>query len=149
MMATDWKWNIRPANGDDLNFIYSTWLNSLWADCESARGPQGPTFFSQYPRIIDHLLGSPSTQTVIACHFEDPNVIFGYLVASPPVAHYTFVKSNFRRYGIAKALIDHLKSGSEYTHRTGLLQVILRNKPTHSFNPYLLYTKGDPDHGTA
>ncbi len=140
-MTRDWKWNIRPANGDDLNFIYATWLQSFWADNESSRGSAGPTFFNEYPKVVDHILAQ--SKTVVACKFDDPLVIYGYLVASPPIAHYTFVKSNFRRYGIAKALLEHLKCGETYTHRTGILQNILSTHPGRTYNPYLLYTQGE------
>ena len=139
----DWKFNIRPANGDDLNFIYSTWVNSIWSDCEKFRGIHAPLFFKEYPKVIDQILANPKTKTAIACKYDEPFVIFGYAIAEPPVAHYVFTKKNFWKMGVATALMEYLKAGEIYTHRTGMLQHILSKKTGHTFNPYLLYKQGE------
>jgi len=139
------QWSIRAATGLDLNFIYATWVKSFWSDSECHKGISAESYFKTYPKVIDHLLSI--SKIAIACDNSAPEVFYGYMVAEPPIIHYCFVKEGFRRFGIMRSLMQRLECGKIFTHRTGELKQILRNHPEYSFNPYLLYTKGDIDYG--
>lgn len=134
-------WEVRAANGGDLSFIYSTWMNSYWSDSEGYHGIKGEIFFKDYPLIIDEILSK--AKIAIACLPDAPAVILGYLVAEPPIAHYSFVKSNFRQFGIFKSLVNHLEIKDTFTHRTGMLSRILKYHKNYNYNPYLLMKRGD------
>lgn len=144
------NWNIRLGLPSDLEFIYATWLNSYWADSQKYQQITGPTFFTEYPKVLDRILDSPETQVSVACSSSDENIIYGYLVSSPPVAHYLFVKSNFRRWGIARSLLEDAEAGKIYTHRTGELANFLHRRINeHTYNPYLLFNRGEKQNGTV
>lgn len=129
-------WNIRSARGSDLNFIYSTWMNSFWSDSQKPYRT-AESFQKFYPQIIDYLLSV--SNIAIACKKDEEDVIYGYAIAQRPVAHYVFVKEDFRNMGIASSLLERLEAGDVYTHSTGTLRRILRHQPDNRiYNPYLL-----------
>lgn len=137
----DTIWTIRAPNKNDIPFIYATWLNSFYLD-SWAKSITKTIFFENYKRVVDHILQSATV--TIACSQEDPNVIFGYLVSEPGVAHYCFVKEAFRSFGIAKDLYNKAFDSDEkiqITHRTRKLNPIFNKKQSLIFNPLILFTK--------
>ena len=134
---------IRPANGDDIAFIYSTWLRSLRYDSALRKTTQKSVFFQNYQLVLDSILNAPKTRILIACLSSDPNVIFGYLVHGPSTAHYCFVKDAFRGLKIAKTLLAEAFGNTDgtiqVTHITKTAEPIVFNNPRFSYNPFLLY----------
>ena len=138
---------IRPATGDDLNFIYDSWLSSCRYDSPLGNC-KNSIFFDNYRRIIDDVLSLDNTHVFVACLTEDPHVILGYLACElPNIIHYIFTKDAFRQFGIAKALVTHaFKDTSNLitTHRTGYVEPILRSHPQITYNPFLFFfSEGD------
>lgn len=134
-------WTVRKPTKDDIPFIYATWLNSFYYD-SWVKSILKSVYFENYKKIIDYVLQSASI--IIACSNDDPNVIFGYLVHEPGVAHYCFVKDHFRRFGIAKDLYSKAFDPDEkisFTHRTRYLNKLLINRNNLVFNPLILFTK--------
>ena len=101
----------RPAvSPDDRTFVVSTWSSSfkassyagiLWTD------DYAQTMHRQINRVLDR----PETVAMLACDGEDPNFLFGHIVAEvephdTPIVHYTFVKAPYRRNGIARKLFE-------------------------------------------
>lgn len=120
MKATQYE--IRLANGNDLPFIYATWLESYRYDSHFGKSHRNNIFFEDYRKVTDLLL--QNSDVFVAASTDDPDIIYGYLVKEQPnTLHYVFVKGPFRRWGIAKALFFAAFGAIEnrpvyYTHKT-------------------------------
>lgn len=125
---------IRPGNADDKNFIYATWLRSLYYGSQMRKIEQG-AFFKAYPAVLDLLLKKPAT-VLVACLNEDPNVILGYAILEPEVLHWVYVKEAWRKQGIAKSLIGSSVLNSR-THDTDMVDKIKIIKDL-TYNPFLI-----------
>lgn len=149
-MTQDVPWTIRPANGQDVSFIYATWLNSYRSDSQIGLSCRTTIFYSAYNRILDHILDSDNSQTLVACLPDDPNVILGYLVFERDRIHYVFVKEVFRKTGIARSLIQaaNLPQTIFITHRTRSAEPIISSHAKLIYNPFLLFNQGE-NHGSA
>jgi hypothetical protein len=84
----------------DHPFVLSTWLRTASQDPRIDED----TFFSEHQRAIKSLL--PRATAVVACAKDDPEQLFGYVVANPPdTLHYLFTKNWCRRMGIGRRLM--------------------------------------------
>jgi hypothetical protein len=120
---------IRDANPDDINFIYSTWLESYRYDSYFGKSHRNTIFFNDYRKVIDRLL--EISKTIVACDPSETSVIYGYLTFEPSVLHYAFTKGPFKRLGVFTTLFNAaFPSGPvEYTHRTyDALPIIIKNE---------------------
>jgi hypothetical protein len=138
------NWIIRPAKGDDLPFIYSTWVNSFRYDSLIGKSCRNSTFFPEFNRVVDHILTRPSTKVLVAVHdLEDGerDIIIGYLVHEGPLFHYAFTKEVFRQFGVAKALFRRAKGTetSQFSHKTFDLDPILKKYTDLIYNPFTLF----------
>lgn len=134
---------VRNANPKDINFIFSTWMESFRYGSTPIKTTPKSIYFSRYQTVLDHILGKDEVHTVVACSPEEPDVILGYLVyETPNIVHYSFVKEVFRNIGVAKSLLEHLgPSYKTFTHRTDMLEKYMRNKPEWRYDPFLLYQR--------
>lgn len=127
--------NVRPNRQEDLNFIYSTWLNGLkyGNDLFSLIPPK--IYFSEYSKILETLIHADTTEVKVAALIEDPDVIIGYSVLHPPhILHWIFVKPPWRKIGISKLLIPNT-----ITTITHITKLALSIKPqAYEFNPFAL-----------
>lgn len=147
------KFNIREATGNDLPFIYATWLESYRYDSNFGKSHRNTIFFEDYRKVVDLLLST--SQVFVAVAENDPDIIYGYLVSEGnQTLHYVFTKGPFRRWGIADALFDHAfknKSPVEYTHKTYSIMPIIDKFPDRfTFRGTLLLKSLEgEDHGTT
>lgn len=124
----------RPAQPDDIPFIYASWLKSYRADSHvGASVPKG-LFFDHYKLVLDRIL--LDGKALVMSPVGEPSTILGYLVYEPGIVHYAFVKEHWRRLGIAKQLYraafgDHVPVASHRTRHTSFLRV--------PYNPFVLY----------
>mgnify|MGYP006270041487 CR=1 FL=1 len=118
----------------DVNFIYQTWLKGLYYGSDFWKQMKGDTYYSTYKRLIERILVTPGTKVKIACLKEDPEVVIGYAVYTGDTLHWAFVKPQWRKMGIAKAIIpDTIK---KVTHLTKVGKSL---KPkAWEFNPFLI-----------
>jgi GNAT superfamily N-acetyltransferase len=95
------------------------------------------TYYHHYHDIVERYLASPSVVINIACLPDEPDVILGYSVTSTDrkALHWVFVKSAFRRMGIAKSLVPTTVVTA--THITKVGASVLKKKHL-SFNPFHL-----------
>lgn len=125
------KFNIRMATGDDLPFIYATWLESYRYDSNFGKSHRNNIFFEDYRKVVDLLL--QESDVFVACDQDDPHVIYGYLAREGcQTLHYAFTKGPFRRWGIASALYEHAFGTTRpvfYTHKTYSVIPILDKFP--------------------
>lgn len=95
---------IRPMKPEDEAFIYSTWLQNLYANTRWRTQPTRKAFF-KYHDVVEHILRKPTTTVNICCLKEDPDVIVGYSVFEKnpvdTILHWIFVRADWQRQGVA------------------------------------------------
>lgn len=148
-------YQIRSAQPSDISFIYSSWLKSYKHGSELGKSTRTGVFFNSYREVLDAIL--QRSQTFVACLIDEPEVILGYLVHEPladepftvdpiHILHYAFIKESFRRLGIGQMLLEHAKINPKltyYTHKTILLDKFDGAFSQMTYNPFLLYVKGE------
>lgn len=131
----------RPITDEDKNFIYATWLRGLYYDKDSwFKNINKEIFMENYHKVIEKILYSPNAQVKIACLKNDPDVILGYSVTriypEVKVLDWVFVKSAWRKIGIAKGLVS--EDVKAVTHLTTPGKSILKSKmPLVLYNPFI------------
>ena len=93
-------------------------------------------FVSHYRKILQGILSKPTTRVRVACIQDDPQEIKGYaiLVNDDKALMWVFVKKDWRKNGIAKALIPD--TITEVTNLTALGEILMKKYPQLSFNPF-------------
>jgi hypothetical protein len=134
-------YDIREAQGKDLDFIYDSFLKSYFNKSKLGESLRPKIFFKEYPRIIDRILSR--SETTVACLKENKDAVIGYIITEPDIVHYCLVKEGFKQLGIAKALLESKIDIPNFTitHKTGALKPIFQKYPAMQFNPFLLYDK--------
>lgn len=130
----DSTYEIRDYKPEDKAFIMATFLRGLYyGDSWFGLMPKD-IFMANYKLIAEAILNKH--QVKVACLCEDKDVILGYSIVSKDLAtiHWVFVKSLFRKKGIAKALLP--KFPSSVTHLTVLGRNLLPKFPECIFNPF-------------
>lgn len=131
-------YDIRDAKVEDNNFILATFLRGLYyGDSWFSMIPK-PIFMANYKKVANVLLTSPKTVIKVACLKEDPDVILGYSILSSDYQAivWVFVKSAWRRQGIAKTLVP--RHPTEVTHLTRLGAELMNKFENVTFNPFKL-----------
>lgn len=78
----------------------------------------------------------------MAALIEDPDVILGYIVSSKAnIVHYTFVKKDWRKFGISNKLLQALELTDtvEFTHWTDPMAEYVSKHSNFKYNPYLFF----------
>lgn len=94
---------LRLGEPGDRAFVQRSWL------CEhrfapSTRFVENAQYFADQHALIDDLL--ETSITLVACGADDPAHIYGFAVYGPgDVVHYVYVKSAYRRLGLADVLL--------------------------------------------
>jgi ribosomal protein S18 acetylase RimI-like enzyme len=133
---------IRPANQEDVGFIFNSWLRSYKPSFFS-RLIDNRVYFENHHKLLENL-AKTSTFT-IACDKDDPSQIYGYIcyekIQGISAIHYIYVKHSFRKLGIAKLL---LKESGHTSSSAGCCTHITRAveksciKYNLIYHPYLL-----------
>jgi GNAT superfamily N-acetyltransferase len=104
---------IRSPIPSDEKFVYKVWLDSYRVTGPMVKQVRDRIFFAYHHRVIEHILARPTTSVLVASPEDAPEVIYGYLVCEPEwtgderegIIHWLYVKSSWRRLGIATALL--------------------------------------------
>ena len=125
---------IRPAIASDTPFIMKEWLRTYTAS-EFAKRIDRDTFFRFHHLYAEGLL---KRGAVVAAFPDDRDTLCGFLVGAGEVLNYICVKGQFRRWGIAEAMLDDVfgKKQILYTHNTPDGRALLAKRPCR-FNPYI------------
>ena len=119
-------YSLRDAIKSDESFIFATLLKSLYFGDSWFSHVDKTSFMKNYHLLIENLLAQDGMQIKIACLKEDSDVILGYSMYRGNVLHYVFVKKDWRKAGIARALVpNHI---STVTHATKIGLSILKKK---------------------
>lgn len=134
--------DVRAGLESDWAFCADAWVQSLRAASREARAVPKELFFPHWHQRVAALLAS--RQVRVAGPPGDTDTIYGFLVVGPrpDAVEFCYVKSAFRRLGIAKALLgDMLQKPVLCTHWTRELgEWILPRYPGLTFHPYLSET---------
>lgn len=133
---------IRPFNGRvDIACVFNTWCNHIRRSPPFDR--MDPEEFRRHKRTVLEALVARD-ETIVACHEDHEDQIFGYLCGYPErnVVHFVFVKEWARRRAIATALLKSMfpwfgKRKIYYTHQTKASKY-LEPKWMMQYNPYLV-----------
>ncbi len=137
----------RTPNAGDESFIYNAWLKS-YKDSPCGKTMVSDVFFSNHKLIVSSLLGDDSVDILLAVNPDNPAQIYGFacLEKTPAVStiHYVYVKYNFRKLGIAAALVAQLEPNPDnikfFTHLPREWREVV-TKYDVVYNPYLLETR--------
>lgn len=135
---------VRPARRSDAAFVASSWLRS-YRDAPAVVAVPSRTYFYWQHRVVEALLARSAV--LVACSPDDPDTIVGWACAEAMegalVLHYVYVKHDFRRYGVARALVRALQeaepgSGQLFaTHATRKALRVMRDNGVF-YNPFLM-----------
>lgn len=135
---------LRDYSPSDLNFVLATWLRgAYYGDTWFSQIPKN-IFMEQYHHVLTQFLAREGVKVKVACLIEDPDVILGYSVsrniklgeADISILDWVFVKSAWRKIGIAKMLIPARINACTHLTKTGLA---IKNQklPDVIFNPFV------------
>jgi len=120
---------------DARNLIYATWLRCYEANSLQSKNVPRDVFFAEHHGVIDRIFAR-NPEIKLAVLPDDPSVVLGWAVTEPNTVHFVYVKPTFRKYGIAKALLSHVRRPFMYTHHTYILRELNRHVADSTFNPY-------------
>lgn len=140
----------------DVKFITSSWVNS-YKSAPSVSYMRDHSYYTHQHLLIEYLI--PASRVIVAVDKSDPHRIYGWLVyeynAPTLTLHYTYVKIECRRNGLATALItEAFRQASQHetkpsrivwTHQTnkgrhfmGTIGPRLLDPLPYEYNPYAL-----------
>lgn len=135
--------SIRSHRDSDLPFIFNSWLKSYKTRSQFARRITDEVFYQWHKRVIERILGREAL-VLVATPSDDSNTILGYLVmerqGEQAVIHFAYVKTSFRKLGIAKQLMGidiRPNERVEFTHWTRDMDWA-QEKFKLTYNPYRL-----------
>ncbi len=129
---------VRDGIEDDFNFVLATSLRGLYYGNSWFNLIPKDVFMVTYKNLLTRLLISDGVALKVACLIEDPTVIVGYSILSADfqVIHYVYVKSKWRKAGVARALLPQYPSA--VTHLTDLGRELMPKFKDCVFNPFIL-----------
>lgn len=136
--------DIRPYTSNDEAFLYATWLRSYKTSSYFAKRIRNAVFYKQHAAVIKHILNKPTTKVFVASPKDDHDTILGYLACEPgknAIAHFVYVKEDFRNMGIARALFlaaEIIPDYLTFTHWTHPLDALVDRFDSMIYDPYSL-----------
>lgn len=108
---------------EDRAFILSCWLRGLYyGGSFFSEIPKG-VFMDHYHKVLEKFLDNPKVNVHVSCLKDDPQVILGYSVSrlsqGQVVMDWIFVKSAWRKIGVAKSLVPENLQAVTHMTRTG------------------------------
>ena len=96
---------LRPFRESDRNFVTRGWTSEMRRAAFSRHVPQNVYWPSQHNLVADLLR---LATTIIACDPQDEEHVYGCIVYQPAelaIVHWCYVKGDYRRVGLASALV--------------------------------------------
>lgn len=129
-------YDVRDYKESDKNFILATFLKGLYyGDSWFSQIPKN-IFMDNYKNVARLLVSNPKVIIKVACLKEDPDVILGYSILSTDfnTVYWVFVKSAWRKQGIARSLLPLYPT--TVAHLTSLGKTLMSKFPGAHFNPF-------------
>lgn len=130
-------YDVRDFKENDKALVLATFLRGLYhGDSWFSLIPRS-IFMDNYKKVAEALVSSPNVIIKIACLKEDPDVILGYSILSSnyQTIHWCYVKSAWRKQGIARSLLPQFPT--TITHLSALGKSLMSKFPDAVFNPFL------------
>ena len=125
--------SIRRATPDDIIFVRASWHTNFWKLSARKHVTKNVYDPGQEKRINRLLFES---HVLVAFFPEVPEEILGWVCMRQEVLHYAYVKSTYRRRGIASGLVAG--QASCYTHATDRGGAQFAASINAQYNPYRL-----------
>jgi L-amino acid N-acyltransferase YncA len=121
MIGAVLKYDIGPIQPDELNLVFNSWCKSYRDANADTRDTPTNLYYRGQRDVIDSILLRFPVILVARADGVALGWICGESLASGPVVHYCYVKSTYRRQGIALSLLSNLLSllpdgAARYTH---------------------------------
>ena len=137
---------LRAANDTDIEFIVNSWLKSYRWNLHVKEIRDDDYYPGQREVILECLRVS---RVAVACLEASPSVIVGWACGDSPDVDasqldFVYVKREFRKYGIARALVVEVAGCPDdgvstfVTHMTKSFRHWTEKHNCYRYNPYLL-----------
>lgn len=144
-MTLDEKVLVRQMVDGDFNFIINSWLRSYADGSHFCKRIRNDVFYKYHHIAVTRMLSRPASKVLVACDPVDPSVILGYLsfdlFEGKPLVNYIYVKSAFRRLGVASSLVTSAGidlNMAVFSHWTKPTDALVKKFPGLTYNPYLI-----------
>lgn len=97
--------SLRGPVPEDLPFIMKSWMSKT-RHCSFVRNIPNDVFTVEHHNLVEKLLRR--SNVLVACNPQSSDHVYGYLVWEPEplYIHFIFVKSVFRKLGVARHLLS-------------------------------------------
>lgn len=138
-------WSLRPLSPNDIPFVFNSWLKSYRESPQVACIPN-TVYYDKFHATIEQVMNDSAI--LVACSPEDPNLLYGYVVAELKdetlIFHWVYVKHPFRNFGLAKEMEKEILTISHknvaYTTRTRITDSLVKNR-NYTYDPFYLWSK--------
>jgi hypothetical protein len=144
---------LRAPTADDVPFVTSGWLNS-YRRGSAVRDVPNDVYYHHEQALIQRLWRDKGVTWLIGCHPSDTTFAYGFLCGEAtdagPVLHYTYVKGDDRKFGVAGELLEAFLAGQPrdrafYTHKTPTWDYLLKRSSRFRmedwlYNPWLAWS---------
>lgn len=121
--------SVRHAEPGDMAFVRSAWFQSFWHETMREKEITFEDYKVGQNRRMDRLIDAG--ETLVAYAADVPDEILGFAVFGDDTLHYVYVKTVYRRRGIATGLIR--SRAKSYSCKTPLFR---KMKMQLQYNPY-------------
>jgi GNAT superfamily N-acetyltransferase len=118
------------------NMVFSKWLRSLRFGNDYFKLIESAAYYSSYHRYLEAILASTDSTVALAVLVDDVDVVLGFAVYRGPVLDYVHVQRDYRRNGIARALVSHPLLAITHITKPGMAIWAAKLKDV-VFNPFL------------
>lgn len=138
MSSFEGLYDIREMQPGDKHFILATFLRGVYYGNSWFTLIPKNIFMANYKKVAEHMVSSPNFIVNIACLKDDPSVIIGYsiLSANGEIIHWVFVKSMWRKNGVAKSLLP--TAPIAVSHLSTIGKTLMTKLPNVIFNPFAI-----------
>lgn len=117
----------------DKDFIYSTFKKGLYFGNDYKTTINEETFFNNYQKILDYMLGSGAQVNILALK-EDPRIVVSYCIFKENRVIWTYTKADWRRMGLTGWVLP--KGFDTVVNLSRVGKAILKNHPEIIYNPF-------------
>lgn len=122
------EYGVRAMEGDEFALMFSTWLKSAQSSkTKEQLSADTRIYFRMHHQAICNFMARKNARIEAIVHLEVPETILGWIAwekrGGAHVVHFVFVKSAYRRQGVARALFEGTlglgwkTKAVDYTHK--------------------------------
>lgn len=127
---------VRDGIPSDWPYVIKTWLRTYKQSSSMTTRIRDFIFFPAHQKLVENILRSGVTLRV-AVDAHEPGVIYGFVVHEKNSLHFCYVKSSWRRMGIARKMLTGVEF-DRFTHLTHDAENLRDKFKWADFDPYML-----------